>query len=291
MNSNEKALWEHLSGLLAEKLSVFPGLAGLCLRDLRSGEEIHVRADQQYPTASTIKMHILAHLVELSEAGKLDWFARVKVDSSLSVPGGGVLTYLDDPVELTVRDIATLMIIVSDDTATNLCIDWATIDGVNGMLSRLGLTKTALHRKMVDYDSVREGSENLSTPAEVVQFLGMLYSGQGLSPSVCDETLRILKKPKRSYMGSGLPQDVLIANKPGGLDKVRNDAGIVYQQRRPYALCIMTTYGVGDRRTGENLIADTTNFVHEYMAMLDRSSPWGVGVPLEFLRRNTSFNG
>jgi len=283
VKSNEKALWERLSGMLDEKLCSFPGLAGLCLRDLNSGEEIQIRADQQSPSASTIKMHILAHLLELSEAGKLDWFERLKIDGTVSVPGSGVLAYFDDPVELTVRDIATLMIIVSDNTATNLCIDWATIDGVNDMLGRLGLSNTVLRRKMQDHDSVREGNENLSTPADVVRFLDMLYSGQGLSSSVCEETLRILRKPKRGYMGPGLPEDIVLASKPGGMDKVRNDAGIVYQKRRPYALCIMTAYGLGDRRLGEQLIADTTNFIHGYMAMLDRSGPWGQGVPIGFL--------
>jgi beta-lactamase class A len=283
VKSNETALWEHLSEMLEDKLSSFPGLAGLCLRDLTSGEEIRIHADLVSPSASTIKMHILAHLLELSEAGDLDWFERIKLDRSVSVPGSGVLAYFDDPVELTVRDVATLMIIVSDNTATNLCIDWATIDGVNEMLGRLGLTSTILQRKMQDHDSVREGNENLSTPADVVRFLDLLYSGQGLSPSVCAETIRILKKPKRGYMSPALPEGTVIASKPGGMDKVRNDAGIVYQERRPYALCIMTAYGLGDRRLGETLIGDTVNFIHGYMTMLDRSGPWGQGVPLAFL--------
>jgi beta-lactamase class A len=283
VKSNENTLWEHLHGILEEKLGSFPGLAGLCFRDLKSGVEIEIRGDQQFPTASTIKMHILAHLLELREAGKLDWLERVKVDSTLSVPGSGVLAYLDDSTELTVRDIATLMIIVSDNTATNLCIDWATMEGVNDMLGRLGLTRTVLRRKMQDHGSVREGNENLSTPAEIIRFLDLLYSGHGFSSSTCEETLTILKKPKRGYMSPSLPEDLVIAGKPGGMDKVRNDAGIVYQERRPYALCIMTTYGLGDRRLGEQFIADTANFIHGYMAMLDRSGPWGQGVPTEFL--------
>jgi beta-lactamase class A len=284
VKSNEKALWEHLSRMLDERLGAFGGLAGLCLRDLKSGQEIQIRANQQSPTASTIKIHILAHLLELVEAGKLNWSERVKIDSTVSVPGSGVLAYLDDPVELTVRDVATLMIIVSDNTATNLCIDWATIDGVNAMLGRLGLARTVLRRKMQDHDSVREGNENLSTPAELVRFLDMLYSREGFSSSICEETLRILKKPKlkRGYLAPGQPEGVVVANKPGGMDKVLTDAGIVYLERRPYALCIMTAYGLGDPRLGEKFITDTAEFIHGYMAMLDRSGPWGQGVPIEF---------
>jgi peptidoglycan/xylan/chitin deacetylase (PgdA/CDA1 family) len=93
--------------MLDERLGAFGGLAGLCLRDLKSGQEIQIRADQQSPTASTIKMHMLADLLELVEAGKLNWSERVKIDSTVSVPGSGVLAYLDDPVELTVRDVAS----------------------------------------------------------------------------------------------------------------------------------------------------------------------------------------
>lgn len=84
-------------------------------------------------------------------------------------------------------------------------------------------------------------------------------------------------------MVPGLPENIVFANKPGGMDRVRNDAGIVYLDRRPYAVCIMTYYGLGDRRLGETFIADTANFIHGYMAMLDRSGPWGQGVPIEFL--------
>jgi beta-lactamase class A len=275
VDSSDKAIFDHLSGMLDEKLRSFAGLAGLCLKDLKTGHQIDIRADQPGPTASTIKMLILAHLLERSESGKLDWLERVKLDSTVSVPGSGVLAYFDDPVELTVRDVATLMINVSDNTATNLCIDWATYDGVNEMADRLGLRNTILQRKMQDHDSVRDGKENLSTPADFVRFLELLYSGQGLSSSVCADTLRILKKPKRGYLLPALPEGTVIAGKPGGMDKVRNDAGIVYLKRRPYALCIMTCYGLGDRRLGEQLIGDTVRFIHGYMTMLDTSGPWG----------------
>ncbi len=283
MEANEQALWEHLKDRVAVRLDGFDGVAGICLKDLTTGAELAVNADGSFPTASTIKMHILAHLLERSAAGELDCLERITLDKDVAVPGSGVLTYLDDPVELTVRDVATLMIIVSDNTATNLCIDWATFEGVNKMLDRLKLTRTVLQRKMQDHDSVREGNENLSTPSEIVRFLEILHTADDLDPSVCEETLRILKKPKRGYMGPALPEDMVIASKPGGMDKIRNDAGIVYLARRPYAICVMTTYGLGDRRLAEKFIADTVHFIHGYMDMLDRSGPWGQGVPAAFL--------
>lgn len=282
MKSNEQGLWDHLSGLLHTSVSTFSGIAGVCVRDLTSGFEVSVNGSDPFPTASTIKMHILAHLLERSEAGELNLSDRVTLDSTLAVPGSGVLTYCEDPVELSLRDVATLMIIASDNTATNLCIDRATMVGVNGMIKRMGLHNTVLQRKMQDHDSVRDGNENLSTPADMVNFLVLLQSGSGLAQSVCEETLRVLKKPKRGYLGPGLPEDVVIASKAGGMDKVRNDAALVYLRRRPYALCIMTTYGVNDRRQAETFVADVAHLTHKYMAALDASGPWGQGVPADF---------
>jgi len=281
---SEALYWQRLSGDLDALVATFSGVAGVYVRDLTSGRHVAVNADELYPTASTIKMHILARLMQRAEAGEIDLERRVLIDESVRVPGSGVLTYLDHPEHLTVRDVAVLMIIVSDNTATNLCIDWATIDGTNAMLRKLGLTKTVLRRKMQDHESVLRGHENVASPAEVVQFLDILHRGEGLSRFVCDETLKILKKPKRGFLAPGLPQDIEMANKPGAMDRIRNDAGIIYLKRRPYAICVMTKYGPSDRTLQEWFIGDVAQTVHGYLATLDSTSPYGQGVPADLLR-------
>jgi len=279
----EASLWSKLAAEIETRIATFQGVAGACFEDLATGAMVTVNAEEVVPTASTIKMHILAHLLELEEQGVLDLDERVTIDHRGDYPGSGVLTYLDADVELSRRDVASLMIIVSDNTATNMCIDWATYDGVNEMAARLGLSSTKLRRKMQDHESVAAGRENVSSPRDLVSFLGQLYRGEGLSKAVCAETLRIVRKPKRGYMTPALPEDLVVANKPGGMEFVRNDAGIVYLPRRPYSLCIMTKYGTTSHIVRERFVADLGEVVHGYMSMLDRSGPYGQGIPQEAL--------
>lgn len=276
---SEAQVWHWLRRSLEERMATFSGSAGLALLDLHGAERIEIGGAEVLPTASTIKIAILAHLLELAEQGHVDLDRRVVVDASHRVPGSGVLTYFEDPVELTVRDVAVLMIDVSDNTATNLCIDWATIDGVNAMLRRLGLTATTLRRKMQDEAAIARGEENVGTPAEVVELLRKLFCAEGLSPAVCRETLRILRKPKHGYFQPGLPEDVEMANKPGAMGRVRNDAAIVYLSRRPYALCVMTARGPADRITQERFIADLAHTVHERLSTLDATNRYGQALP------------
>lgn len=280
---SERALWSRLAGEIETRVSAFKGVAGACFEDLKTGAVVAVNADEVFPTASTIKMHILAKLVELDEQGVLDLDERITIDHKADYPGSGVLTYLDADAELARRDVATLMIIVSDNTATNLCIDWATYDGVNELAGRLGLSSTKLRRKMQDHESVAAGRENVSSPRDIVSFLGQLYRGEGLSKAVCAETLRIIRKPKRGYMTPALPEDLVVANKPGGMEFVRNDAGITCLPRRPYTLCIMTKYGVAPQIERERFVADIGEAVYDYMSVLDRSGPYGQGVPDQML--------
>lgn len=276
---SEQPVWDRLARGLESRVAEFPGVAGVCVRDLTTGDQFGVRADELFPTASTIKMHILAHLLERAEQGEVDLDAKITLNAAQHVPGSGVLTYLDDDVLLSQRDVASLMIIVSDNTATNLCIDWATYEGTAEMLSRLGLTRTRLVRKMQDFAAVSRGDENLSTPADIVEFLGLLYRNEKLSKGVCTETLRILRKPKHGFLAPAMPMDVPLANKPGGMDRVRNDAGIVFLERRPYAICVMSKYSTTNHVDQEQQVTEIARVAFTHFQMLNGVSPWGQGLP------------
>lgn len=279
---SERLLWDRLQAELSDWVAGFEGVAGISVKDLTTGYQVGVNADEEFPTASTIKAPILAQLFRLAEAGKLDLNQRIKLTEDLKVPGSGIIAYFDDVEELTVRDIAVLMIIVSDNTATNLCIDWATYEGTNGLLRELGISKMTLRRKMQDHATVARGVENLATPAAFVEFYEALFRAEKLSPYVCAETLKVLKKRKRSQLAQGLPQDVVLANKPGGMDNVRTDAGIVYLDRRPYAICIMTKYGMCVPHEQESFMAEITRTVHQHMTTLNVTSVHGQGIPAPY---------
>jgi beta-lactamase class A len=267
-------LWERLEGQLDGLIEEFPGVAGVAVRDLTAGLTLQINGDDLFPMASTIKIHVLAQLLARAERGEIDLQERITALPPDPALGDGVLAYLEGPFALTLLDVAILMIIVSDNAATNLCIDRAGIEGTNELVRNLGLTSTQLRRKMMDHIAAVREQENVSTPAELVQMLSMLYDGKP-SVWVAQKCLEILKKPKLGYLDRGLPPGVAIANKPGSVEAARCDAGLVTLPRRPYVIAVMTKYSMCGTVAHEDFIARVGSTAHATMEMLDRSNRYG----------------
>ena len=136
----DTSFWQRLETQVNGLCNAFPGVMGVCIKELTQENSLHVRSDELFPTASTIKIHVLTQLLTRAERGELDLSQKIRVTPEMLTPGSGVLTYLDGTVELSVLDLANLMIIVSDNTTTNLCIDMAGMDETNALLRDLGLT-------------------------------------------------------------------------------------------------------------------------------------------------------
>ena len=273
-----KYLWARLEDRVAGMVSEFPGVAGVSVTSLSSPHRLNVRADEVFPSASSIKIHILAQLFLRAEEGEVDLQKRVCVTPNMRTAGSGVLAQLDGEIEMTVADIATLMIIVSDNTATNICIDLAGMEETNVLIQELGLRSTHLRRKMQDNAAVAENRENVSTPGEMVGILECLYNGQP-SPTVAGMCFDVMKKPKSGPLKAGLPDGVQLANKTGSLENVSCDAGIAFLPRRPYAIAVMTKFGIGGPEVRQQLIANVAHLVHETMATLDTTTDFGRGLP------------
>jgi beta-lactamase class A len=267
-------LWQRLEKQLLRLIEEFPGIAGVAVKDITAGLTLALNADELYPTASTIKIPILIQLLVRAEAGKVDLGQRVMVQPASHVLGSGVLAYLHGPVELTLRDLAILMIIASDNTATNLCIDAAGLEATNHLIQRLGLTQTRLQRKMMDHIAAVREQENIATPNELVTLLELLHRGEP-SPWVAQQTLEILKKPKHGFIDRALPATVVVANKPGWVDGVMCDAALVYLPRRPYAVALMTKHGMCSVRAQEHFLFTLAATIHEQMVSLDSSNRYG----------------
>jgi len=234
-------------------------------------------ATKSFPQ-STIKIHVLTQLLLRAELGEIDLDEMLHLTPELDVPGSGVLTHLEGEVELSWLNVAILMIIVSDNTATNLCIDLAGMEATNALLRGMGLEHTTLRRKMQDQDAVARNLENTATPAELVEMLDLLYRGEP-SPSVAERCLSILKKQTGGPLfNRAIPATVPLANKPGGMERVRCDAGVVYLPRRPYALAVMTKFALCEPPEQERFVIDTARTIHETMAVLDSTSEYGQGI-------------
>jgi beta-lactamase class A len=271
---SEDLLWGRLHDDLEQAVARFAGVAGIALLDLASGRDLAINGDELFPTASTIKIHILTQLLLCAQRGEIDLAERLVIDPAEHVLGSGVLAHLAGPVELTLLDVAILMIIVSDNTATNICLRIAGLEASNQMLDGLGLEQTRVRRKMMDQLAAVQEQENVSTPNELVRMLALLRQGRP-EASAAAKTLEILHKPKRGILNVALPDDIGIANKPGYVDGARCDVGIVELPRRPYIVAIMSKYALGSASEHEQALVEMARRIHQTFVALNRSNRFG----------------
>jgi beta-lactamase class A len=232
------------------------GVAGYVFVDLTSGEKIAHLEHETFPTASTIKLAIVYELFKQASEGRIKLDETMMLDRSKAVGGAGVLAEMGTPT-LSIRDYAVLMVTLSDNTATNVLIDRLGMDAITKRLQGLGLAATKLRRHMMDAAAARRGDENVSTPDDLARLLQAMPA----------EGIELLKKPKESRLRRALPPGVAAADKPGELDGVRVDAGIVYAKNRPFVFCVMTTF-LREEVEGERAIEEIARAAYEYYSRL-----------------------
>ena len=276
----EQILWQKLEATINGVDHNLDGVLGVAILDLTTGKEYFLHADEVLPTASSIKIAILAELYHQAQQGKIKLGDLYTLQKSDLVSGSGIAGALTPGVtRLTIRDVAALMVSVSDNSATNVIIDRIGMDNVNALLDSLGLTHTRLRRKMMDVKAAAEGRENVSTPREMVKLLEELYRGKVLNKQMTDDFFELLSVHKESYIPRELPEDLRIANKPGELEGVRNDSGIVFTGKRPFVISVMTTYLRREKDGGDAIIRIATA-AYQMFDRLSRSSQYGRVVSL-----------
>jgi beta-lactamase class A len=241
--------------------------------DLSSGDRFGFRDTTVSPTASTIKLAILYELFRQSDEKRVNLDEPIPFDRARAVPGSGVLFELAAPV-MPLRDYATLMVVLSDNSATNLLIERLGMAAITERARQLGLPNTKLRRAMMDLDAAKRGDENISTAAEIAQLLEIFYKGAGLSAGSREQALTILKKEKDTALVRGVPAGVPVACKPGELDGVRVDAGIVFAANRPYILSVMLTY-LADDKAGDRAIEEASRVAYRYFSRLGAGGDYG----------------
>jgi beta-lactamase class A len=249
------------------------GVVGYAVVDLTSGDRFERLATEQFPTASTIKIAILYELFRQVDERRLKLDDVKPLDARHVVGGAGTLQHLTAPA-LSLRDLAILMILQSDNTATNAVIDAVGMEAVTARMTALGLGKTRLQRRMMDLEAARLGRENVSSPADIARLLEFVDRGEGLSTASRDAALGMLKQRKSTPLTRGIPADVDAASKPGDLDGVRVDAGIVYVPGRPYLFVMMGSWLV-DETACERAITDASRAAFRYFDRLAASNAAG----------------
>ena len=250
------------------------GVLGVYVEDLASGSVIELRADEVFPTASSIKPAVLYEVYRQAQEGRLD-AQEVTHPPLPRVGGGGVLQELGDRVSLTWRDLAVLMMRWSDNEATNLLVRRVGRDAVNRRLESLSLGNTRLRREMMDLAAARRGDENVSTPRELARLAVVVSRGEGLSPERAKDMLAVATVvADGSPFRRGLPAAVRAISKPGSLEGVRCEMAWVDVPGRPYAAAIMTAY-LKHEPDGEAAITELSAAIYSTFDRLARSSEYG----------------
>lgn len=244
-----------LATALRPLIDGFSGRTSLALYRFSDDMQYHHRSETIMPAASLIKLPILCAALAQVETGRLSLEQRVRVTADDIVGGSGVLHTLRPGVDLSLYDLLMLMIVVSDNTATNMVIDLVGQDAINDWCDARSLLRTELVGKLQlpdakQNEAQRRGERNATCAAEVLRLLVRLQQGRLLSPEMTATALGMMKKQQfHEAMGRYLPRDgglepspVTLASKSGCLRGVWHDAGLVYRHDRPlYALVVMTT--------------------------------------------------
>ncbi|MCK5572812.1 MAG: serine hydrolase [Bacteroidetes bacterium] len=253
------------------------GTIGVAAIDLTSGEWFTLNETFVFPQASAIKIPILMEVYRQADEGRFSLGETRTVRRTDQVGGSGILQFLGDGTsQLSIRDLCVLMIVLSDNTATNILIDLVGMAHVNSMLRSLGMEQTTLQREMMDTAASARNQENLSNPLEAARIMQILHEGAFVSREACDDMLTVLSLPKSGAIKRGLPADTRIAFKPGGISGVSTEWALVRLQHRPFAVALMEKYELENEAA--RVFTEIARVLYDYYWRVGAASRYGTYV-------------
>lgn len=232
------------------------------IRDLKDGQEWTYRESEVIKSASLIKLFIMAEAMYRIRNGALSLSSKIHVTES-DIVDFSVLKFLK-PRTYTLEELLNLMIVYSDNTATNVLIDYLGIDYINQRIRALGFEKSVLQRKMMDFESAKEGRENFTTPVEMSEFMQRLYDGTLLGEGYDSIMLDIMKgQADETTMRDHLPDEIPIARKSGELDCLDHDVAIVFGEKGDYMYCFFG-WNAESNNEARQLLGVTSKIVYDF---------------------------
>jgi beta-lactamase class A len=272
-SAGEKSLTVRLGRLAHDH----KGKVAIAVQHLDTGESYFSGADEPMSTASLIKFAILLELYQQVAEGKLKLSDMVTLHDKDKVRGSGILTYhFSDGATFSLRDAARLMMVYSDNTATNLVLDQTGIVPVNQRMASWGCPNTRVNAKVflrdttsVDMERSKKFGLGSTTAREMVLLLERLHHGKLVSPEACKQMLDHMKNcDDKDKLKRFLPARTVVAHKTGSVDDIKTDAGILYLPAGPVAVCVLTNQNEDKRYAADNaasiLIGRVAEQVHQY---------------------------
>jgi len=262
---------------LGSLASAHKGKVAYALKHLVTGETIFHNADAVMPTASLIKLAIMAEVYAQVNEKKLKIDEMLTLTKEEMVQGSGILNdHFSPGAQFTLRDAVRLMIVYSDNTATNMVLDKTGIKAVNERMAALAMQETRINAKVfkgsttsIDPERTKKFGLGSTTARETLQLLELLHKGELVSKDACKAMLEHLKKcDDKEKFPRFLPKVVSVAHKTGSVSNVRTDAGILYFKEGPVALVVLTNKNEDTSwsidNAGNKLCAEMAKAVVEY---------------------------
>jgi len=251
-----------LEEAVRKRVKTFRGEIGLVIRDLDTGWTFQVNPDNLFPAASMVKVPIMAACLKAAEEGRLSLRDNMKLKRSDKAAGSGVLRTRATGSAYTIEQLVELMVTHSDNTAANMLIDILGFDYLNRTFREMGLERTNLSRKMMDFRSRDRGVENYTSAREMADILERIYRKGCVCSSVSERSLEFLKSQKvNDRIPKLLPKDTVVAHKTGLERQVCHDAGIVFTDNGNFLISAFTKTTSGPR-TAKRFISSVSSLAY-----------------------------
>lgn len=232
--------------------------------DLNKNNVFSINGDKKVLSASMIKLLILAELMKKISENKFSLSDTIMIVDSMKTGGDGVLKELNTGHHFTLKELATLMIVVSDNQATNILIDFLGMENINQLGKELRLKKTFLGRKMMDIEAGKKGYDNYTCADDISSLLKLIYQEKLINEEASQLMLDILLRQQQGErLQRYLPSDIKIAHKCGDLDNLENDGGIIWVGNKAYILVVLTS-GMPNLQC-KQIIGKISKFVYDKM--------------------------
>ncbi|NLS44548.1 MAG: serine hydrolase [Firmicutes bacterium] len=251
------------------------GILGIAAKDFSGSKEISLNANRQFSAASIIKIPVMVEGFRQAEEGLVSLNTGIRLVDTDKVGGSGILSVMSQGIEIPIIDLIRLMIVISDNTASNILIDLLGIDRINNTMRELGFTGITLRQKFMVLPQGME-APNSVTPKDITDLLEKIARGQVISHRACQEMIKIMKDQqyndlipapiqmlykKKSLVGS--VKEWEIAHKTGSMSGIRNDAAIVYTVSANYVVTILSS-DLPDVVHGEDIIREISSEIYHY---------------------------
>lgn len=240
------------------------GTAGVAIKDMSTGDVVSFNEEAIFPAASIIKLSILWELFKRIDGGEIDLKDEFVLEDSHKVGGFGILKELHSGLSFTIKDLACLMIVLSDNVATNILIDILGMDRINASIKKNGMKDTSLKRKMMDAEAKEKGLDNYTSPRDTSTILEKYIRSEELFRSSRDTIIDILKRQQcNNKLPVYMPPEKVLAHKTGDLPGTEHDAGILYAGREPIIIVVMTK-DLSDNQEGIKFNQDIGKIVFDH---------------------------